>query len=77
MLGGLDAIVFTGGIGEHSPQVRRSVCHGLDFLGARVDESANLRNDKRISPENAQLGIFVFKCQEELQIACDCRAMLQ
>ena len=77
VLGGLDAIVFTGGIGEHSPQVRHSVCNGLDFLGARIDQTANLRNDKRISPKNAQLGIFVFKCQEELQIARHCRAMLQ
>jgi len=77
VLGGLDAIVFTGGIGEHSPQVRRKVCNGLEFLGARIDEQANLRNDKRISAVEARLGVFVFQSQEELQIARHCRPILK
>ena len=40
-LGGLDVLVFTGGVGEHSPQVRRRAAHGLRFLGVEIDDVPN------------------------------------
>ena len=48
-MGGLDALVFTGGIGEHASAVRRRICAGLEFLGVHLDAPRNAANAARIS----------------------------
>lgn len=77
VLGGLDMLIFTGGVGEHSAEIRSRICKNLDFLGASVHEPANQRGDKKISTANGQVGIFVVNSQEDLEIARHCRAMLR
>lgn len=66
-LGGLDTLVFTGGIGEHAPQIRERICNGLQFLGITLDTPRNLRNEEIISVGRIQ--VRVIKTNEELMIA--------
>ncbi len=71
-LGGLDALVFTAGVGEHSAWLRGEVCHGLECLGVRLDPSANAacRPDADIAaPRNPAVRILVLHTREELLIA--------
>ncbi len=72
-LGGLDAIVFTGGIGENSSEVRKEVISNLEFLGIELDEGKNnLTNGERIiSKDNSKVKVFVIPTNEELVIALD------
>ncbi len=71
-LGGLDALVFTAGIGEHSPEVRREAAKRLEFLGIRLDaarnESTNAE-DRVISASDSAVNMAVVRTQEELEIA--------
>ena len=69
VLGGLDALVFTGGIGQHSARVRRDVVSKLAWLGLELDEEANARNGSRISTEGSRAPIYVVATDEELMIA--------
>ncbi|MFL5599237.1 MAG: acetate/propionate family kinase [Gemmatimonadaceae bacterium] len=75
-LGGIDALVFTGGIGEHSPEVRDRICEKLDFLGIRIDPVLNRRNAEVISPANYRVVIRAVKSREEVMIARHARASL-
>ena len=75
-LGGLDTLVFAGGIGENAPVIRERICAGLEFLGIRVDPSRNSRNDALISPDGAGVRVRVIPTNEELIIARACAAML-
>jgi acetate kinase len=68
-LGGLDALVFSGGIGEHAPAVRARICDGLDFLGFRVDLQKNQANAPIISVPDARITIHVIPTDEEVVIA--------
>jgi acetate kinase len=69
-LGGLDTLVFTGGIGENAAPVRERICDGLDFLGIRIDESANSRHAERISARtDAPVTVRVIRTDEEIVIA--------
>ncbi len=70
-LSGLDAIVFTAGIGEHSPTARASVCSGLEFLGVKLDAERNekCRGECDISAEDAAVRTLVIPTNEELAIA--------
>ena len=68
-LGGLDAIVFSGGIGEHAPEVRARVCHGLEFLGVQLDPAANAANAPVISTPSSSVDVRVIPADEELIIA--------
>jgi acetate kinase len=68
-LGGLDTIVFSGGIGEHAPAVRARICDGLAFLGVHVDASRNASNAPIISPPAARVDVRVIPTDEELMIA--------
>jgi len=70
-LSGLDAVVLTAGIGEHSPGVRASVCSGLEFLGIRIDpeKNENCRGECDISAEDAGVRTLVIPTNEELAIA--------
>ena len=68
-IGGLDALVFTGGIGEHSSHVRGEVMRKLAWLGMEPDESANRADASRISAEGSTIGVYVVPANEELMIA--------
>ena len=70
-MGGLDAIVFTAGLGENSPAIRTKICEGLEFLGARLDkEKNNTRGEiKEIGKEGDKVKLLVIPTNEELIIA--------
>jgi acetate kinase len=68
-LGGLDVLVFTGGIGEHAAQIRRRICEGLEFLGIQLDGPRNEANADVISPANGGVKVRVLKTNEDLMIA--------
>ncbi|HEU4416192.1 MAG TPA: acetate/propionate family kinase, partial [Candidatus Angelobacter sp.] len=69
VLGGLDTLVFTGGIGEHSPAVRAGTCLGLEFLGITLDRRANDENAEVISQSNSRCKVRVVQTDEDLMIA--------
>jgi acetate kinase len=69
VLGGLDTLVFAGGIGENAPLVRLRICEGLGFLGMRVNESRNAENAAVISESESRVSIRVIHTDEELMIA--------
>ena len=73
-LGGLDTIVFSGGIGEHASVIRARICDGLDFLGLHIDEAANDANGAVISAATSRVTVRVIPTNEELMIA---RAVFQ
>jgi acetate kinase len=68
-LGGLDALVSAGGIGEHAPTVRARICAGLGFLGIKLDEQCNTANEAVISMEKAPVAVRVMHTDEEVMIA--------
>lgn len=72
VLGRLDALVFTAGIGEHDPETRARVCEGLGRLGIEVDDDRNRApsdGERVISPDGAEVAVFVIPTDEELEIA--------
>lgn len=78
-LGGIDALVFTGGVGENSGTVRQRVCSGLDFLGIALDEARNgdpFGDAAIISPDGMRARVLVVRTNEELQIARDAVAVI-
>jgi acetate kinase len=77
-LGGLDALVFTGGVGENAPTVRARAAEGLGFLRVAIDRARNEtgEGDRRISPEGAAVITFVIEAREDLQIAREVRQLL-
>jgi acetate kinase len=74
-LGGADAVVFAGGIGENSAEIRRRICAGLEWAGVRLDDAANTTTiggrEGRISAEGAGTAVWVVPTDEELLIARD------
>ena len=68
-LGGLDALAFSGGIGEHSSTLRAAVVEGLGWLGLRLDEAANAAHGSRIDAAGSAIPVFVVPTNEELRIA--------
>jgi len=74
-MGGVDALVFTGGIGENSASMRRRICDGLEFMGVTLDRDRNMRVDlaNRAAPElqawGGRVRVIVTETQEQLQIA--------
>ena len=68
-LGGLDALVFSGGIGEHAPIVRARICSGLEFLGIDIDDRRNDENAQVVSTSTARVAIHVIPADEEVVIA--------
>ena len=68
-LGGLDAIVFTGGIGEHASVVRERVCSSAAWLGVSLDAAANAAHGPRISAPESRVPVWVIPTNEELMIA--------
>ena len=69
VLGGLDTLVFAGGIGEHAPLVRRRICDGLGFLGIDLNEKRNAKNAPLISSDAGRVKVRVIRTDEELMIA--------
>src|ERR1019366_8270535 len=73
-MGGADAIVFTGGIGENSPDVRARICAGMEWAGLRLDPQKNqeiLGHEAKISAEESKLLVYAIPTDEELLIARD------
>lgn len=68
-LGGLDTLVFAGGIGENSPIVRARICAGLDFLGIHLDAMRNDNNEPVISTDAGHVSVRVIATDEEMMIA--------
>jgi acetate kinase len=68
-LGGLDALIFTGGIGEHSAVIRAKVCHQAAWLGLELDDSANEAGSICISTINSKLSAWIMPTDENLMIA--------
>ncbi|WP_119727541.1 acetate/propionate family kinase [Thermomonospora amylolytica] len=77
-LGGLDALVFTGGVGEHDARLRREVAEGLAYLGVAVDERANgsVRGDADVTAPGAAVRTLVVTSREDLEIAAGVRRAL-
>ena len=67
--GGLDAIVFTGGIGEHAPAIRETACRAAEWLGVSLDPAANQAGGPRISAPGSKVAVWVVPTNEELMIA--------
>jgi acetate kinase len=68
-LGGLDTLVFAGGIGEHAPVIRARICTGLEFLGIDLEEIQNAANESVISTKASRVTVRVIHTDEELTIA--------
>jgi acetate kinase len=68
-LGGLETLVFAGGIGENAPLVRTRICEGLGFLGIKLNESRNAKNAAVISAKSTRVTVRVIHADEELMIA--------
>jgi acetate kinase len=79
VLGRVDALVFTGGIGEHAAPVRAAICEGLQWAGIRVDPSANdaASGDARIGVPTAPVDTWVIATDEERMIARETRSVLE
>jgi len=68
-LGGLDTLIFAGGIGENAPIIRERICDGLGFLGVEIDQKRNAKNAPLISPAVGRVKVRVIRTDEELMIA--------
>jgi acetate kinase len=76
-LGGLDTLVFAGGIGENSPLIRERICEGLGFLGVTLDALRNAADASVISPNTSPVTVRVIRTDEELMIARSVRKLLR
>ena len=78
-LGGVDVLVFTGGVGEHLPPIRAAACATLGFLGLELDEAQNAaaQRDVEISTPHSRVRVLMVQAQEEWMIARDCWAVQQ
>ena len=74
--GGIDALVFTGGIGEHAAEVRRRVCMQSEWLGVRLNPEANARHDLFISAGNSSVDVLVIPTNEEWMMAHHAQTLL-
>jgi acetate kinase len=77
-LGGLDVLVFTGGVGEHNPWIRARVAAGLSFLGVAIDDhlNAGAADDREITAAGAPSRVLVLRAREDLEIARQARTVL-
>ncbi len=78
-LRGLDALVFTAGVGENSPEVRAAACEGFEFLGLKIDpeKNANDPKDQDISTSDSTVRVLVIQTQEDWSIAQECWQILR
>ena len=79
IMGGLDVIVFTAGIGENSCDLRRNICEGLEYMGVKMDaEKNNPRGvEAEVQADDSRVKIFVIPTNEELMIARDTRDIVE
>jgi acetate kinase len=77
-MGGIDVLTFTGGVGEHSWQVREGAARGLGFLGVAIDETANrsAKPDAEVTGSGSRVRVLVIAAREDLEIAREVRATL-
>ena len=68
-LGGVDTLVFAGGVGENAPVVRARICDGLGFLGIEIDEKRNAANESVISIDAGRVAVRMIHTDEEWMIA--------
>ena len=76
VLGGIDALVFTAGIGEHAPEIRERVCRRAEWLGVRLDPAANAAGGPRITTADSPVSAWVIPTDEERMIAIHTRRLL-
>jgi acetate kinase len=76
-LGGLDALIFTAGVGENSPIIRERICAGLAFLGISLDDAANQAGKKHISRDVSRPSVWVIPTDEEAVIASHTLSVIQ
>jgi len=76
VLGGIDALVFTAGIGENSPEIRGRICEASAWLGIEIDEAANGERLSKISTSHSRISVWVIPTNEELMIARHTGALL-
>jgi acetate kinase len=76
VLGGVDTLVFAGGVGEHAAAIRAEICAGLGFLGIELDPIRNARDDAQISAAQGRTAVRVLHSDEELMIARHVRRVL-
>ena len=69
VLGGLDTLVFSGGIGENDAAIRAQICEGLQYAGIDLNEESNNKNEKQISANESKIKVYVIATNEELMIA--------
>ena len=74
-MGGLDAVVFTGGIGENDASVRKEILSGLAYLGVSSDPDANARNETHLHDATSRVAILLVPADEERQIALEAQAV--
>src|SRR5205823_6123848 len=77
VLGGMDSLVFTGGIGEHSAVIRQEICQGLEHLGVVLDTDANTAHAPIVSRRGVACVVRVVRTNEDLMVARHTRAVLQ
>jgi len=79
VLGGLDCLVFTGGIGENSSLIREKICSGLEHMGIQLDQERNRQGntERLISPDHAKVKVYIMPTNEEIGIARDIYALYQ
>ena len=77
-MGGVDAIIFTAGVGENSASMRARICEGLEFLGVKIDPEKNNTRGKEaiISADDSKVTVWVIPTNEELMIAQDTAALV-
>lgn len=77
-LGGLDSIVFTGGIGQHSSVIREMVCNKLSFLSLYIDSVKNLKaSEERIDASKSKISVWVLETNEELMVARQAKRLIE
>jgi acetate kinase len=77
VLGGLDGLVFTAGIGERSAEIREQVCEKAAWLGIELDPASNARGCPRVSAEGSRVAVYAIPTDEELMIARHTLAVLR
>ena len=78
VLGGVDAIVFTGGIGENCPPLRQDVCTQLEFAGLKLDAAKNAQPvlDQNIAAAGSSIQVLVIRADEDGEIARECQRLI-
>ena len=76
-LNGVDGIVFTAGIGENAFYIRKKILDNFSYLGLKLDNKKNEKNDFIITSKDSKIDVFVMKTNEELQIAYETRQLLK